>query len=263
MEKQTKHYVVEVRGEGGLERTLYVTGTSAREVRERIVARGYRVVKIRLDRRAREEIERGRKTRLYEYTARSADGKVITGTSEAESEAVLVRRLREKGYFVRKVESRYGGAEEREPMSEEERRERLRDAIQRIVAVILERAIKDRANTIRIEPGKEGVEGHGPRSMFVQYRIGEAWHEIMSVPIYVWQPLRERFAELAGLELRDEGEQTGPLQFEMEGKNYTARVKMSPGQVWVEMPVEEAAPVEGTGADGMTEALSRLDRRAE
>jgi hypothetical protein len=58
MEKPRKHYVVEVRGEGGLERTLYLTGTSAREVRERIVARGYRVVEIRLDRRPREEIER-------------------------------------------------------------------------------------------------------------------------------------------------------------------------------------------------------------
>jgi hypothetical protein len=58
METPTKRYVVEVRGEGGLERTLYLTGTSAREVRERVVARGYRVVKIRLDRRPREEIER-------------------------------------------------------------------------------------------------------------------------------------------------------------------------------------------------------------
>jgi hypothetical protein len=58
MGKPTKHYVVGVRGEGGLERTLYLTGTSAREVRERIVARGYKVVKLRLDRRPREEIER-------------------------------------------------------------------------------------------------------------------------------------------------------------------------------------------------------------
>jgi type II secretory ATPase GspE/PulE/Tfp pilus assembly ATPase PilB-like protein len=267
MEKPRKHYVVEVRGEGGLERTLYLTGTSAREVRERIVARGYKVVKIRLDRRPRREGERGkageaaggRKERVYEYsyTAKDASGKVITGTSWAESEQVLVRRLREKGYFVQKVQ----GRRKRTEAEERAAAEGAREAIRRIVAVILEQAVRDRASTIRVEPGKEGgTDGHGPRSMFVQYRVGETWHEIMSVPIYVWQPLRERFAEMAGLELRDEGEQTGSLQFEMEGRSYTARVKMSPGQVWVEMPVDEAAPMEGTEADEMTEALSRLGR---
>jgi type II secretory ATPase GspE/PulE/Tfp pilus assembly ATPase PilB-like protein len=257
MEKQTKHYVVEVRGEGGLERTLYVTGTSAREVRERIVARGYKVVKLRLDRRAREEAARGRTTRTYSYIAEDAQGRVITGTSDAYSESELVKRLREKGYFIQKVESVGKGAEPRELVSEEERREPIR----RIVAVILEQAIRDRASAIRVEPGKEGgAAGHGPRNMFFQYRVGDSWHDIASTPIYVWQPLRERFAEMAGLELRDEGEQTGSLQFEVEGKSYTARVKMSPGQVWVEMPVEEAAPVEGTGADEMAEALSRLGR---
>jgi type IV pilus assembly protein PilC len=39
----------------------------------------------------------------YNYVAKDALGKVITGTSEAENETILVRRLREKGYWVQKV----------------------------------------------------------------------------------------------------------------------------------------------------------------
>ena len=41
----------------------------------------------------------------YNYVAKDALGKVITGTSEAENEQILVRRLREKGYWVQKVNS--------------------------------------------------------------------------------------------------------------------------------------------------------------
>jgi RNA polymerase sigma factor (sigma-70 family) len=248
----------------------YVNGYSHAEVAQ-FLGTTPEAVKMRLSRarkQLREEMvemagdriskaARGRKMGVYEYTAADARGAVITGTSDAYSERELVKRLREKGYFVQKVQSRHAGTEEREPMSEEE----LREPIRRIVAVILEQAVRDRASTIRVEPGKEGgTDGHGPRSMFVQYRVGETWHEIMSVPIYVWQPLRERFADLAGLELRDEGEQTGSLRFEMEGKSYTARVRMSPGQVWAEMPVDEAAPMEGTGADAPASPLYRLHR---
>lgn len=243
----------------------YVNGYSHAEVAQ-FLGTTPEAVKMRLSRarkQLREEMvemagdriskaARGRRARLYEYTARSADGKVITGTSEAESEAVLVRRLREKGYSVQKVQR----PRKRTEAEERAAAEGVREAIRRIVAVILEQAVRDRANTIRIEPGKEGgVEGRGPRSMLVWYRMGEAWHEIMSVPIYVWQPLRERFAEMGGLELRDEGEQTGSAQFEMEGKSYTARVKMSPGQVWVEMPEDASAPAKGTAAEALAEAL--------
>ena len=39
----------------------------------------------------------------YQYVAKDALGKVITGTSEAENEQILVRRLREKGFWVQKV----------------------------------------------------------------------------------------------------------------------------------------------------------------
>jgi type IV pilus assembly protein PilC len=39
----------------------------------------------------------------YQYVAKDSLGKVITGTSEAENEQILVRRLREKGYWVQKV----------------------------------------------------------------------------------------------------------------------------------------------------------------
>jgi len=39
----------------------------------------------------------------YQYVAKDSLGKVITGTSEAENEQILVRRLREKGFWVQKV----------------------------------------------------------------------------------------------------------------------------------------------------------------
>jgi len=40
---------------------------------------------------------------VYSYVAKDALGKVVKGQSEAESEQMLVRRLREKGYWVQKV----------------------------------------------------------------------------------------------------------------------------------------------------------------
>lgn len=47
----------------------------------------------------------------YNYVAKDALGKVITGTSEAENEQILVRRLREKGYWVQKVNPARGAAQ--------------------------------------------------------------------------------------------------------------------------------------------------------
>jgi type IV pilus assembly protein PilC len=49
----------------------------------------------------------------YSYVAKDALGKVHKGSSEAENEQVLVRRLREKGFWVQKVtEERAGAAEQ-------------------------------------------------------------------------------------------------------------------------------------------------------
>jgi type IV pilus assembly protein PilC len=47
---------------------------------------------------------------LYSYVAKDALGKVVRGTSEAENENVLVRRLRERGYWVQKVTPEQVGA---------------------------------------------------------------------------------------------------------------------------------------------------------
>jgi type IV pilus assembly protein PilC len=40
---------------------------------------------------------------VYSYVAKDALGKIVKGQSEAENEQMLVRRLREKGYWVQKV----------------------------------------------------------------------------------------------------------------------------------------------------------------
>ena len=49
----------------------------------------------------------------YNYVAKDSLGKVITGTSEAENEQILVRRLREKGYWVQKVNAARAPAQAR------------------------------------------------------------------------------------------------------------------------------------------------------
>jgi len=50
-------------------------------------------------------------THLYRYIAKDCEGKTVTGTSKAASEAALAKRLRSKGYFVQKVEGFVPGPE--------------------------------------------------------------------------------------------------------------------------------------------------------
>ncbi len=49
----------------------------------------------------------------YNYVAKDALGKVVTGSSEAENEQILVRRLREKGFWVQKVNPAHAPARQR------------------------------------------------------------------------------------------------------------------------------------------------------
>lgn len=152
------------------------------------------------------------KSALFEYVATDESGRVITGTSDAASEQALVRRLREKGYRVQKV-TRSGhkvtqGKDDSEP-------------IRRVVQVIVEQALKDRAAAIRVVLSARKIQGR----VRVWYLIGETWHEVMSVPDYVWPPLRSRFAEMAGVILSDDlSRQSGQISFLYEGADHVIGV---------------------------------------
>jgi RNA polymerase sigma-70 factor (ECF subfamily) len=136
-----------------------------------------------------EEVER----RLFSYTATNeGTGIVITGTSEAGSEKELVRRLTAKGYRVTKV---VRGPELPEHRTRKEREAEQREAASRVVTVVLDQALKDRARSIRVQSQPRG-------SMTVSYLIGDQWHEVMSMPKYVWAPLRQRLAEMGRVKLR-------------------------------------------------------------
>jgi len=74
--------------------------------------------------------------------------------------------------------------------------------------------LKHSASQIRIPLPRGGED----ESVTVSYLIEDVWHEVMAVPTYVWEPLRMRLAEMAGVELREEAaRQRGRLRFEFEG----------------------------------------------
>ncbi len=151
----------------------------------------------------------------YRYLAKTSDGKTVTGTSEAESAEVLASRLREKGYFVQKIEGPV--SEPRRPLTDEEQEEPIR----RIAGVILEQAVKDKAQFIRLEQ----EEAEEPRTMVVRYLVAGAWREVMSVPMYVWEPMRRHLAKRAGLTLRDDDcPQRGTIHFSTAEKEHEARI---------------------------------------
>jgi 2-oxoglutarate ferredoxin oxidoreductase subunit gamma len=171
---------------------------------------------------AEEQIEKAARDgepRVYEYTALAADGNVITGTTEAKSECDLVRRLREKGYFVQKI----GKVKE---LSEEDRAEPIR----KIIEVILEQAVKEQATAIRVELREASLITEAPEApratVFVLY-LRDIWHEVMSVPKYVWKPLRERFSEMVS--------GAGEVRFQAEGAEHVARVTIGPEEIRIEL----------------------------
>jgi len=181
-----------------------------------------------------------RKGRTYEFEATTADGKAVTGVMQASSKAELRRRLKERGYTVRKVER----GRPLEKVIADEREEPIR----RIVGVILQQAVKDKATAIRAElcppPAKEGEEQArpselqatpGPRAgiagesvqmraaMSVWYKVRGKWHQVMGLPEYMWAPLRARIVEMAG--------EAGEIRFQAEGTEHTARVEVGEREI--------------------------------
>ena len=141
--------------------------------------------------------------RVFTYEATDSRGFVITGISEADSADTLVQRLRDKGYYVQKVESGTGtppGEPDVEP-------------IKRVAHVTLDQGLRDRADAIRVLRHESQV--------LVRYLIDGEWHEVMSIPAYVWPPFRAYLADLAGVKLRyGMAREPGRIHRQLEGRQH-------------------------------------------
>ena len=149
-----------------------------------------------------------RETHPYYFEAVPNDkpGTLITGTRDATSPRALRQTLEERGYTVTKVSRRL-------PPELEE------DPIIRIIDVILTQAAKDGAVSVRIEQDATS----DPHRVLVHYLIADTWHEVMSVPMYIWDPLRGGLADLADLNLRDDDRrQMGTIRFSAAERQHEA-----------------------------------------
>jgi len=136
------------------------------------------------------------RAQVFTYRASDESGRVISGTADAGSREEVVRKLKERGYHVETVEGDQRTPAEREAVTREAGAAETVKAVTRAITVALEEALKAEARAIRAEAKP------GQMQMRVLFLIGEQWHEVMSMPAYVWPPYRSRVAELAQVKLR-------------------------------------------------------------
>jgi len=147
-----------------------------------------------------------RESAVFLFEAESVEGHLVTGQTDAKSAAAVRKRLTDRGYRVISVKRDWRTQEDQEADVEE--------SMRRFGHVIIEQGLKDGATVIRIALPRGG----GDRSVTVSYLIEAVWHEVMAVPTYVWEPLKMRLADMAGVELREEAiRQRGRIRFEFEG----------------------------------------------
>jgi len=91
----------------------------------------------------------------------------------------------------------------------------------RVVNVIIQQAIKDRASDIHVEPDRRGVR--------IRYRIDGVLHEVMQVPKYVHAPLISRIKIMGDMNIAERRlPQDGRIHIRHEGKDYDLRVSSLP-----------------------------------
>ena len=91
----------------------------------------------------------------------------------------------------------------------------------RVVNVVIQQAIKDRASDIHIEPDRRGVR--------VRYRVDGVLHEVMQVPKYVHAPLISRIKIMGDMNIAERRlPQDGRIHIRHEGKDYDLRVSSLP-----------------------------------
>jgi len=153
---------------------------------------------------------------VFHYKAFDPSGRLVTGTSTASSANAVVSRLRDRGYSVQVIERGQRAARE---LRLEHRG--VREAMERVADVILGQALADRASAVKIELTRR--KGESP--LAVTYLVGEAWHEVMRVPEYVWPPLRAQFARMAGISVSEEAtRRSGTIAFPFPGEQRRFRI---------------------------------------
>jgi type IV pilus assembly protein PilB len=91
----------------------------------------------------------------------------------------------------------------------------------RVVNVIIQQAIKDRASDIHVEPDRRGVR--------IRYRVDGVLHEVMRVPKYVHAPLISRIKIMGDMNIAERRlPQDGRIHVRHEGKEYDLRVSTLP-----------------------------------
>ena len=91
----------------------------------------------------------------------------------------------------------------------------------RVVNVVIQQAIKDRASDIHVEPDRRGVR--------IRYRIDGVLHEVMRVPKYVHAPLVSRIKIMGDMNIAERRiPQDGRIHIRHEGNEYDLRVSSLP-----------------------------------
>ena len=91
----------------------------------------------------------------------------------------------------------------------------------RVVNVIIQKAIQQRASDIHVEPDRRGVR--------IRYRIDGVLHEVMTIPKYVHQPLISRIKIMADMNIAERRlPLDGRIHVRVEGKDYDMRVSTLP-----------------------------------
>ncbi len=91
----------------------------------------------------------------------------------------------------------------------------------RVVNVVIQQAIKDRASDIHVEPDRRGVR--------IRYRIDGVLHEVMRVPKYVHAPLVSRIKIMGDMNIAERRlPQDGRIHIRHEGRDYDLRVSSLP-----------------------------------
>ena len=125
----------------------------------------------------------------------------------------------------------------------------------RVVNVIIQQAIKDRASDIHIEPDRRGVR--------VRYRVDGVLHEVMQVPKYVHAPLISRIKIMGDMNIAERRlPQDGRIHVRHEGKDFDLRVSSLPtvfGEKVVMRILDQSSILIGLNKLGMfAETLAEL-----
>ncbi len=103
------------------------------------------------------------------------------------------------------------------------------EPITRVVWVILNTAVREQADLISIAADK-----HRADAVSVCFRIASKRHDRMRLPTYVLAPLRERLAEMAGVQLKPGARrQTGTIHAVIEELGRDFRVTFSPSGITI------------------------------